>query len=342
MKSFDKTEDFKLDLSRRPRRMRRTASLRAMAQETYVRVEDLIAPLIVKESGEKEPVGSMPGLYRLNVEDLVAECRDLADLGVPAVAIFPNMDPSLKDALGSEASNPETLTLRAVKAIKAAVPELMVITDVALDPYTTHGHDGVLNDDGSYVMNDETVQRLCEMAVLQAEAGVDIVAPSDMMDGRVGAIRAALDDCGFIDTAIMAYSAKFASAYYGPYREAVGSAKAAGTTLLGKETYQMNPANRREAIMDAMMDEEEGADFVMVKPAGAYLDIIRELRDVSQVTVAAYQVSGEYAQIHAAAKLGWLDYEKTRDESLLSIKRAGADVILTYFAKEVATKLRGR
>lgn len=341
MNSSDKKEDFKLDLPRRPRRMRRTASLRNMAQETWVRAEDLIAPLIVKESGEKEPVGSMPGLFRLNIEDLVAECRELAELGVPAVAIFPNMDASLKDALGSEAGNADTLTLRAVRAIKSAVPELSVITDVALDPYTTHGHDGVLNEEGSYVLNDETVQRLCNMALLQAEAGVDIVAPSDMMDGRVGAIRAALDAAGFIDTAIMAYSAKFASAYYGPYREAVGSAKAAGTTLLGKETYQMNPANRREAIMDALMDEDEGADFVMVKPAGAYLDIIRELRDASQVTVAAYQVSGEYAQIHAAAKLGWLDYEKTRDESLLAIKRAGADVILTYFAKEVATKLRG-
>ncbi|MBD5779392.1 porphobilinogen synthase [Pelagicoccus sp. NFK12] len=341
MKRFDKTEDFKLDLPRRPRRMRRTASLRAMAQETYVRVEDLIAPLIVKESGEKEPVGSMPGLYRLNIDDLVAECRELASLGVPAVAIFPNMDASLKDALGSEAGNPDTLTLRAVRALKAEVPGLSVITDVALDPYTSHGHDGVLNKDGSYVLNDETVRRLCEMAVLQAEAGVDIVAPSDMMDGRVGAIRKALDDRGFIDTAIMAYSAKFASAYYGPYREAVGSASAAGTTLLGKETYQMNPANRREAIMDALLDEDEGADFVMVKPAGAYLDIIRELRDASQVTVAAYQVSGEYAQIHAAAQLGWLDYEKTRDESLLAIKRAGADVILTYFAKEVARKLKG-
>ncbi len=349
MKSFDKTEDFKLDLCRRPRRMRRTASLRAMAQETYVRVEDLIAPLIVKEAGEKEPVGSMPGLFRLNIEELVAECRELAALGILAVAIFPSLDASLKDHLGSEAGNPDTLVLRAVRAIKAAVPELSVVTDVALDPYTSHGHDGVLNADGSYVLNDETVQRLCEMAILQAEAGVDIVAPSDMMDGRVGAIRQALDARGFIDTAIMAYSAKFASAYYGPFREAVGSAKAAlrqgsGSetgTYLGKETYQMNPANRREAIMDALMDEEEGADFVMVKPAGAYLDIIRELRDASQVTVAAYQVSGEYAQIHAAAKLGWLDYERTRDESLLAIKRAGADVILTYFAKEVATKLRG-
>ncbi|MDQ8204587.1 porphobilinogen synthase [Pelagicoccus sp. SDUM812003] len=341
MKSSHKTEDFKLDLPRRPRRLRRTDSLRRMAQETFVRVEDLIAPLIVKESGEKEPVGSMPGLYRLSIEDLVRECCELAELGVPAVAIFPNMDASLKDALGSEAGNPDTLTLRAVRALKKEVPQLSVITDVALDPYTSHGHDGVLNEDGSYVMNDETVARLCQMALLQAEAGVDIVAPSDMMDGRVGAIRSALDEAGHIDTAIMAYSAKFASAYYGPYREAVGSASAAGTTLLGKETYQMNPANRREAIMDALMDQDEGADFVMVKPAGAYLDIIRELRDAAEVPVAAYQVSGEYAQIHAAAKLGWLDYEKTRDESLLAIKRAGADVILSYFAKEVAAKLNG-
>ncbi|MBC2605401.1 porphobilinogen synthase [Pelagicoccus albus] len=342
MESPNKIENFKLDLPRRPRRMRRTASLRGLAQETFVRCEDLIAPLIVKESGEKEPVGSMPGLFRLNLEELVRECEELAKLGIPAVAIFPSLDPSLKDEKGTEAGNPETLVLRAVRAIKKAVPSLSVVTDVALDPYTSHGHDGVLNDEGSYVMNDETVARLCEMAVLQAEAGVDIVAPSDMMDGRIGAIRAALDEAGYIDTAIMSYSAKFASAYYGPFREAVGSAKAAGTTLLGKETYQMNPANRREAIMDAMMDEDEGADFLMVKPAGAYLDIIRELRDASQVTLAAYQVSGEYAQIHAAAKLGWLDYEKTRDESLLAIKRAGADVILTYFAKEIAQKLRDR
>lgn len=342
MNSSNKTGDFKLDLTRRPRRLRRTASLRAMAEETCVQASDLIAPLIVKDGeGEREPVGSMPGLFRLSIRDLVAECRELYELGVPAVAIFPNMDPSLKDAFGSEAGNPDTLTLRAVRAIKAEVPELSLITDVALDPYTSHGHDGVLNADGSYVLNDETVERLCEMAVLQAEAGVDIVAPSDMMDGRVGAIRAALDSKGFIHTAIMAYSAKFASAFYGPYREAVGSASAAGTTLLDKKTYQLNPANRREAIMDALLDEEEGADFVMVKPAGAYLDIIRELRDASQVPVAAYQVSGEYAQIHAAAQLGWLDYRKTRDETLLSIKRAGADVILTYFAKEFAQSLRG-
>ncbi len=332
--------DFKLDLLRRPRRLRRNASLRAMVRETRVGVDDLIAPLIVMDGeGEKQPVGSMPGLFRLGIADLVAECRELSELGVKAVAIFPFIDPSLKDPLGSEAENPDSLVLRAVRAIKRDAPQISVITDVALDPYTSHGHDGVLSPDGKDVLNDATVQRLCRMATLQAEAGVDIVAPSDMMDGRVGAIRETLDEEGFESTAIMAYSAKFASAYYGPYREAVGSASAAGTTLLDKKTYQLDPANRREAIMDALMDEEEGADFVMVKPAGAYLDIVRELRDASEVPVAAYQVSGEYAQIHAAAQLGWLDYEKTRDESLLAIKRAGADVILTYFAKEVAKSL---
>lgn len=334
-------EDFKLDLARRPRRLRRTAGLRAMVTETKVCVSDLIAPLFVVDGDPaKAPVGSMPGVFRLNLKDLVAECRALQQLGVPAVALFPSIDPALKDAVGTEASNPDTLALRAVRAIKDAVPELTLITDVALDPYTTHGHDGVLNEDGSYVLNDETVARLCEMAILQAEAGVDIVAPSDMMDGRVGALRRALDQAGHIDTAIMAYSAKFASAFYGPFREAVGSAKAAGTTALDKKTYQLNPANRREAIADALLDEEEGADFVMVKPAGPYLDIIRELRDATALPVAAYQVSGEYAQIHAAARLGWLDYEKSRDESLLAIKRAGADLILTYFAKEVAEALR--
>lgn len=342
MESFDKSEDFKLDLPRRPRRLRRTAGLRAMVEETRLTSDDLIAPLIVKDGdAEKEAVGSMPGLFRLNIKDLVTECRELNAVGVRCVAIFPNMDPSTKDAIGSEACNSNTLTLRAVRAVKDVLPEMTLITDVALDPYTTHGHDGVLNADGSYVLNDETVQRLCEMAILQAEAGVDIVAPSDMMDGRVGAIRGALDSCGFIDTAIMAYSAKFASAYYGPYREAVGSASAAGTSLLDKKTYQLNPANRREAIADALLDEEEGADFLMVKPAGAYLDIVRELRDATALPLAAYQVSGEYAQIHAAAKMGWLDYEKTRDESLLAIKRAGADLILSYFSKEVAAVLNG-
>jgi porphobilinogen synthase len=258
---------------------------------------------------------------------------------VPAVALFPKLDPRLKDAVGGEALNLGTLVLRAVRAVKAALPELTVITDVALDPYTTHGHDGVLTAAGDDVANDATVERLVQMAVLQAEAGVDFVAPSDMMDGRVGAIRQGLDAAGHTDVGILAYSSKFNSAYYGPFRDAVGSAKAAGTRLLSKATYQLDPANRREAIVEALTDEAEGADIVMVKPAGAYLDIIREVRDAVMKPVAAYQVSGEYAQIHAAARLGWLDLTRTRDESLLAIKRAGADMILTYFAKDVAKAL---
>lgn len=341
MNDSDNQEDFKLDLARRPRRLRRTAAVRSLVEETRLTVDDLIAPLFaIDGDGEKEAVGSMPGVFRRNLKDLALECRELWDLGIKAVALFPSIDPSLKDDVGNEANNPDNLGLRAIKAIKDAAPELLVMTDVALDPYTTHGHDGVLNEAGDYVLNDETVERLCAMAVLQAEAGADIVAPSDMMDGRIGAIRECLDDAGFENTAIMAYSAKFASAYYGPFREAVGSASAAGTSLLDKKTYQLNPANRREAIADALLDEEEGADFVMVKPAGPYLDIVRELRNATSLPVAAYQVSGEYAQIHAAAQLGWLDYEKSRDESLLAIKRAGADMILSYFSREVAEGLK--
>jgi porphobilinogen synthase len=256
------------------------------------------------------------------------------------VALFPKVDASLKNAMGSEALNKETVVLRAVRAVKAALPELTVITDVALDPYTSHGHDGVLNEKGDDVDNDGTVSILREMAVLQAEAGVDFVAPSDMMDGRVGAIRKALDAAGYTDTGILAYSAKFNSAYYGPFRDAVGSASAAGTRLLSKATYQMNPANRREAIREVQLDIVEGADIVMVKPAGLYLDVIREVRNSTRVPLAAYQISGEYGQIHAAAQLGWLDLVRCRDESLLAIKRAGADMILTYFAKDVAKALK--
>ena len=281
----------------------------------------------------------MPGQFRLSVPDLVKECRALWKLGVKGVALFPKLDPKLKDAVGTEELNEDGLILRAVRAVKKAVPELVVITDVALDPYTSHGHDGVLNTDGDDVDNDRTVARLAAMAVRQARAGVDFVAPSDMMDGRVGAIRAALDAAGFCETAILAYAVKFNSAYYGPFRDAVGSAQAAGTKLLSKATYQLNPANRREALAEALLDEDEGADILMVKPAGAYLDIIRDVRERSDKPLAAYQVSGEYAQIHAAARLGWLNLERTRDESLLAIKRAGADLILTYFAKDVAAAL---
>jgi len=336
------SQEFKLDLPIRPRRLRRTASLRAMVEETVLRPADFIAPLFVVEGKARpEPIASMPGVNRLCIRDLVKECRELHRAGVPAVALFPKLDPKLKDAEGTQALNPDTLVLRAVRAVKDAVPELTVITDVALDPYTSHGHDGVLTAALDDVENDRTVGLLCEMAVLQAEAGVDLVAPSDMMDGRVGAIRQALDETGYTGTGILAYSAKYNSAYYGPFRDAVGSAKAAGTKLLSKATYQMNPANRREAIEEVLLDVEQGADMVMVKPAGLYLDIIREVRDATERPVAAYQISGEYAQICAAAKLGWLDYERCRHESLLAIKRAGADLILTYFAKEMAKVLNG-
>ena len=330
----------RLSLLQRPRRLRRSAGLRALVQETRVTADDLVAPLFVVDGkAAPEEIGSMPGVHRLNVADLVKECRALHRLGVRGVALFPKLDKALKTPHGAEALNPDTLVLRAIRAVKKAVPELLVVADIALDPYTTHGHDGVLTADGSDVDNDTTVAALAEMALLHAEAGTDIVAPSDMMDGRVGAIRRALDEAGHTGTVILSYAAKFNSAYYGPFRDAVGSAQAAGTKLLGKQTYQLNPANRREALKDALLDEAEGADMLMVKPAGAYLDIIGELRDATRLPVAAYQVSGEYSQIQAAAKLGWLDLRRTRDESLLAIKRAGADFILTYFAKAVAQDL---
>jgi porphobilinogen synthase len=333
--------EFKLDLPQRPRRVRRTASLRALVEETVIRPADFIAPLFVVE-GKQPPdeIKSMPGVFRLNITDLVKECRALHKLGVPAVALFPKLDAKLKDDEGTQALNEDALVLRAVRAVKTAVPDLAVVTDVALDPYTSHGHDGVLTAAGDDVENDRSVEILTRMAVLQARAGVDLVAPSDMMDGRVGAIRRALDAADFTGTGIMAYSAKFNSAYYGPFRDAVGSARAAGTRLLSKATYQMNPANRREAVAEVLLDDAEGADIVMVKPAGLYLDIIRDVREATRKPVAAYQISGEYAQIQAAARLGWLDLARCRHESLLAIKRAGADMILTYFAKDMAEELR--
>lgn len=326
----------------RPRRLRRTPAIRSLVTETVLRVDDLIQPLFVIEGeGAPEPIDSMPGQMRFPLKALCKEVWELYQLGIRAIVLFPKLDPSLKSARAEEALNPETLVLRAVRAIKQVQPEMVVITDVALDPYTSHGHDGVLTEDGSDVANDETVGILVKMALLQAEAGVDFVAPSDMMDGRVRAIREALDLAGFTQTGVIAYAAKFKSAYYGPFRDAVGSAQAAGTTLLGKDTYQLNPANAREAAREVELDLEEGADIVMVKPAGPYLDIVRQTAECSNVPVAAYQVSGEYAQIHAAARLGWLDYKRSRDESLLAIKRAGADLILTYFAKEWAREAAG-
>ncbi len=329
-------------LVHRPRRLRRTAAIRSLVQETVLTPADLIAPLFVVDGkGKPEPVASMPGVSRLSIADTVRACGELADLGVPAVALFPKLDSRLKDETGTAALREDALVIRAVRAVKEAVPRMTVITDIALDPYTTHGHDGVLTRDGADVDNDATVEILVKMALLHARAGVDLVAPSDMMDGRIGAIRKALESAGHSSTGILAYSAKFASAYYGPFRDAVGSAKP-GVAPLDKRTYQLNPANRLEALLETQLDEREGADILMVKPAGPYLDIIRELRNATSRPVAAYQVSGEYAQIHAAAKLGWLDLEAARDESLLAIKRAGANMILTYFARAAAEAMRKR
>jgi porphobilinogen synthase len=319
------------------RRLRRSDGLRRMVRETRIEVADLVYPLFVHAGDGNEPVPSMPGVERRSVKDLVRECREAFDLGIPAAAVFPVIDPAKKDARGTLALSSDNLLFRALREVKAAVPELLLIADVALDPYTNHGHDGVLTKDGRDVDNDATVEILCDLAVREAEAGADIVAPSDMMDGRVGAIRVALDASNRTDTCILAYAAKFASAYYGPFRDAVGSAQA---KPISKATYQLDPANLREALREVELDEREGADMVMVKPAGPYLDVIRAVRENTKLPLAAYQVSGEYAQIHAAAKAGWLDYEKVRDESLLSVKRAGADIILTYFARQVAESLR--
>jgi porphobilinogen synthase len=332
----------RLDLVHRPRRLRRTPGLRAMVEETVLRPADFIAPLFVIEGrGRPEVIPSMPGVLRRPIPALVKECRELHALGIPAVALFPKLDPKRKDPEGTAALDEDGLILRAVRAVKAAVPELAIVADIALDPYTTHGHDGVLTADGRDVANDRTVALLVRMAELHARAGVDLVAPSDMMDGRIGAIRRGLDAAGFEQTAILAYSVKFASAFYGPFRDAVGSARQGGA-LLSKDTYQLNPSNRREALIEAVLDQGEGADILMVKPAGPYLDIIRDVRNATHKPVAAYQVSGEYAQIQAAARLGWLDLAKARRESLIAIKRAGADLILTYFAKDLARELGRR
>jgi porphobilinogen synthase len=326
-----------MNLPIRPRRLRKSVEIRDLVRENSVTPQDLVQPLFVIDgSGPAEEIASMPGQRRLTISQLVAECRELYEAGIRGVALFPKLDARLKDPRGTEALSKKTLILRAVRAVKAAVPKLLLFTDIALDPYTSHGHDGVLTEDGSDVDNDATVEILCKMALLHAEAGVDFVAPSDMMDGRIGAIRAALDAAGYEQTGLLAYSAKFSSAYYGPFRDAVGSASAAGTTLLNKDTYQLDPANARAAAREVALDVAEGADIVMVKPAGPYLDILRQTRAATNLPVAAYQVSGEYAQIVAAAQMGWLDRERTRDESLLAIKRAGADIILSYFAGEIA------
>lgn len=324
----------------RMRRLRATAGIRAMLTENAVRPEQLIQPVFLTESDANEPIAAMPGIERMGVPALVEKCRRLLALGVPAIAPFPRTPDAKKSPRGEESAKPDCLVCRAIRAVKKAVPEMLIFADVALDPYTTHGHDGVLNAAGTDVDNDASVAALVEMALNLAAAGADFVAPSDMMDGRIAAIRRALDTAGFTGTGILAYSAKFASAFYGPFRDAVGSKKSGNVTGLTKKTYQCAPANRREALREALLDEAECADALMVKPALPYLDIIRDLRERTLLPVAAYQVSGEYSQIKAAAQLGFLDYKAARDESLLAVRRAGADIILTYFAEEYAADFR--
>lgn len=330
--------DFPLDLPHRPRRLRRTEWLRRMVRENVLTPADLIWPIFVVDGKTpRTPVPSMPGVDRLSIDEAVREVERAAKLTIPCVAIFPYTDPELRDETGSEAVNPDNLVCRAVRAIKAAVPEVGILCDVALDPFTSHGHDGLLRDD--VILNDETVDVLTQQALVQAEAGCDIIAPSDMMDGRVGAIRLALDEAGHQNVAIMAYAAKYASAFYGPFRDAVGSSK----TLMGdKRTYQMDYANSDEALREVGLDLEEGADMVMVKPGLPYLDIVRRVKEEFGVPTFAYQVSGEYSMISAAVQNGWLDGDKTVLESLYAFKRAGADGILTYFAPKVAEMLRDK
>ncbi|WP_425402164.1 porphobilinogen synthase [Ferrimonas futtsuensis] len=316
------------------RRMRRHDFSRRLMAESQLSVNDLIYPVFVLEgNARKELVDSMPGVERLSIDLLIEEARELVELGVPAVALFP-VTPQEKKSLGAEeAYNPEGLAQKAVRALKREFPELGVITDVALDPFTTHGQDGIIDDEG-YILNDITTEVLVKQALSHAEAGADVVAPSDMMDGRIGAIRDALEAAGHVNTQILAYSAKYSSSYYGPFRDAVGSA---GNLKGGnKHTYQMDPANSDEALQEVAMDIEEGADMVMVKPGMPYLDIVRRVKSELQVPTFAYQVSGEYAMHMAAIQNGWLDERKIVMESLLCFKRAGADGILTYFAKRVA------
>ena len=323
----------------RPRRLRRHPWLRRLVAENHLTPADLIWPVFVQEGqGLRTPIAAMPGVERLSIDLLVEAASEAFDLGIPAVAVFPVTPPQRKTPDGDEALNPENLACRALRALKAAVPDLGVICDVALDPYTSHGQDGLVRD--GYVVNDETVEVLCRQAVVQAQAGCDVVAPSDMMDGRVGAIRRALDAQGFSHVAILSYAAKYASAFYGPFREAVGSAGNLGSG--DKKTYQMDAANSDEALREVALDLAEGADLVMVKPGLPYLDIVWRVKQTFAVPTCVYQVSGEYAMLTAAAQNGWLDRERCVLESLLAFKRAGADAILTYFAVEAARWLTGR
>ena len=323
---------------RRMRRMRRDDFSRRLMRESRLTVDNLIYPVfIIDGKNRTQKIDSMPGVERYTIDKLLARAETCVKLGIPAMALFPAVEPHLKTADGREATNPKGIVPRAVAALKKHLPELGVITDAALDPYTTHGHDGVLDSKG-YVLNDKTVAVLQKQALVCAAAGVDIVAPSDMMDGRIGAIRGALDGKGFIHTRILSYAAKYASGFYGPFRDAVGSSKTLGGG--NKYTYQMDPANSDEALREVALDLEEGADMVMVKPGMPYLDIVRRVKDTFAVPTFAYQVSGEYAMLQAAAQNGWLDGDAVMMESLLAFKRAGADGVLTYFALDAAQKLR--
>ncbi|HVV79355.1 MAG TPA: porphobilinogen synthase [Pseudolabrys sp.] len=326
----------RLDLTTRMRRNRRADWARRLVREHRLSTDDLIWPLFVMDGDNaRAPVPSMPGVERLSVDQAVREAERAAKLTIPCIALFPYTDPSLRDETGSEALNPDNLVCRSIRAIKKEFPEIGVLCDVALDPFTSHGHDGLLRD--GVILNDETVGVLVKQALVQAQAGCDIIAPSDMMDGRVGAIRTALDTAGHLDVSIMAYAAKYASAFYGPFRDAVGSAK----TLTGdKRTYQMDPANTDEALREVALDIEEGADMVMVKPGLPYLDIVARVKETFGMPTFAYQVSGEYAMLMAAAQNNWLDGERAMMESLTAFKRAGADGVLTYFAPRAAEFLR--
>jgi porphobilinogen synthase len=335
---FDMTSFYAPFPQGRPRRLRRDEFTRNLVREHAVTPHDLIYPVFVVDGQkQRQAVASMPGVERVSLDLLLPVAEECMKLGVPALALFPVIEPSLKTPDGREAANAEGLVPRVVRALKKEFPELGVMTDVALDPFTSHGQDGLLDETG-YILNDETVEVLVQQALTQAQAGVDIVAPSDMMDGRIGAIRAALESAGHIHTRIMAYSAKYASAFYGPFRDAVGSAANLGKS--NKKVYQMDPGNTDEALREVAMDLAEGADMVMVKPGMPYLDVVRRVKDEFKVPTFAYQVSGEYAMLKAAAGNGWLDHDLVMMESLLAFKRAGADGVLTYFALDAARKLR--
>lgn len=317
----------------RPRRNRKSAAIRALVQETHLSTNDFIFPLFLLDGQNKKvEVASMPGIFRLSTDLILKEIEECLNLGIKAFDIFPVVDESFKDKTATRSYDPNFFYLKALREIKTKFPEACIMTDVAMDPYSSDGHDGLVKD--GKVLNDETLQILGKMALAQAETGIDIIGPSDMMDGRVGFIRDILDDNGFTEVSIMSYTAKYASAFYNPFRDALDSAPKFGD----KKTYQMNPANQREALIEADLDTAEGADFLMVKPALAYLDVIKLLKDNCDLPIAAYNVSGEYSMIKAAAQKGWLDNDRAMAECLLSMKRAGADIILTYFAKEFAQK----